>query len=346
MPEISNVLICDLPIRFDTYIGCSHGCEYCFVKLKNDISKIRNGEGSKSLLSFINKRRSGGIVKKIIDYDIPLHWGGLSDPFQPAEVDRQISYECLKVFRETQYPFVISTKSNLIATPKYLDILKDCNCAVQFSAVGSSYDVWEDGASTFLERVESMKKISALGKRVIVRAQPLLPKVEKEFTNNLDLFVDAGVYGVIIEFMKYKYKAKNTIKVRGDNVYPLNMVSDVFFRIKKEANNKGLKVFAGENRLRQYGDDLCCCGVGDLWPTHKANLNHLLFDKNEINISNCLRDKNIDSPAFAQSSKMHELYKNLSYVEVLNMAMKSKSSLSDFTIDKKAHDKIKNFKPF
>ena len=44
---MSNILICDMPLRFDTYKGCSHGCEYCFVKLKRDISKIQNGESAK-----------------------------------------------------------------------------------------------------------------------------------------------------------------------------------------------------------------------------------------------------------------------------------------------------------
>ena len=58
MPKMSNILICDMPLRFDTYKGCSHGCEYCFVKLKTDISKIQNDESAQTLLNFINKEIS------------------------------------------------------------------------------------------------------------------------------------------------------------------------------------------------------------------------------------------------------------------------------------------------
>ena len=352
MPKMSNILICDMPLRFDTYKGCSHGCEYCFVKLKTDISKIQNGESAQTLLNFINKRRNGEVVEKIFDYDIPLHWGGVSDPFQPLELERRRSLDCLKVFAKTKYPFVISTKNAIVARPEYLELLKDCNCAVQFSAIGSSYDDFEKGASTFLERVVAMKKISEIGIRVIVRAQPMLAKMENELTENLKLFKEAGVHGLIIEFMKYKYKAVGTLKVRGDNVYPLEIIKPVFDRVKKQANALGIKVYAGENRLRQYGDSLNCCGVGDLWKTHEANLNHLLFDDKKVELKelhNNILSGGSSQPnqwSLGQSTKGLELLKTLNYKKLLNMAMQSKSSLSDYTIDKKAYEAIKNFKPY
>lgn len=38
MPEYgSQIVLCDLPIRFDTYKGCSHNCKYCFVQRKKDM---------------------------------------------------------------------------------------------------------------------------------------------------------------------------------------------------------------------------------------------------------------------------------------------------------------------
>ena len=352
MPKLSNVLICDMPLRFDTYKGCSHACEYCFVKFKTDISKIQNDESAKTLLNFINKRRNGEVIEKIFDYDIPLHWGGVSDPFQPIELERRNSYECLKVFAATKYPFVISTKNAIVARPEYIELLKQCNCAVQFSAIGSSYDDFEKGASAFNERIEAMKKISDIGIRVIVRAQPMLPKMEKELIDNLKLFKEAGVHGLIIEFMKYKYAAKGTKKVRGDNVFLIEVIKPIFDRVKLEANNLGIKVYAGENRLRQYGDSLNCCGVGDLWKTHEANLNHLLFDSKQIELNKChfssLKGDGSQPNQWGlgQSTKDQKLMNSINYKDILNMAMKSKSSLSDYTIDKKAYEAIKNFKPF
>lgn len=38
----SQCWLCDMPIRFDTYKGCTHGCKYCFVQRngKYDISNV------------------------------------------------------------------------------------------------------------------------------------------------------------------------------------------------------------------------------------------------------------------------------------------------------------------
>ena len=37
----TQCLICDYPIHFDTYYGCSHNCRYCFANNKNKLSNIR-----------------------------------------------------------------------------------------------------------------------------------------------------------------------------------------------------------------------------------------------------------------------------------------------------------------
>lgn len=51
----SQCWLCDLPIRFDTYKGCSHGCEYCFVKRngKVDLKDIKVFESVETLKRFI-----------------------------------------------------------------------------------------------------------------------------------------------------------------------------------------------------------------------------------------------------------------------------------------------------
>ena len=114
MPDCgSQVFLCDLPIRFDTYKGCTHGCEYCFVKKKIDISEVVPFEGVQALKNFVEGKRVS--VTNWCDWDIPLHWGGVSDPFQPAERIHGRSLECLEFLAETQYPFVVSTKGSQYA---------------------------------------------------------------------------------------------------------------------------------------------------------------------------------------------------------------------------------------
>lgn len=75
MPDCgSQCWFCDLPVRFDTYEGCSHGCKYCFVQRKNDIAVIKPKESVVALQRFLSGQKSK--VVSWCDWAIPLHWGG------------------------------------------------------------------------------------------------------------------------------------------------------------------------------------------------------------------------------------------------------------------------------
>ncbi len=51
----SQIVICDLPIRFDTYFGCTHQCKYCFAVKKNyKMKDVQKNETHKRLIDIIN----------------------------------------------------------------------------------------------------------------------------------------------------------------------------------------------------------------------------------------------------------------------------------------------------
>lgn len=258
----SQCILCDLPLRLDTYKGCSHACKYCFVKKSIDISKIEKDNCVNSLKSFIAGKRN--CETNWCDWNIPIHWGGVSDPFQPIEAKHKISLECLKVFAETKYPFVVSTKGKLLATEEYLKILKECNAVVQISMVCDKYDILESGAPTYQERLEMIKKIAPNCKRVIVRVQPYMTEIKQDLLNNLLKLKEAGAYGITIEGMKFAKKKSGLVKVGADWCYPKDILERDYTQIKKECHKIGLAFFCAENRLRAMGDDMCCCGISDL----------------------------------------------------------------------------------
>ena len=316
---VSNVFICDLPVRMDNYDGCSHGCSYCFVRLKRDISQVKGTDISQQLQSFIQGKRVQEL--KMFDYDIPLHWGGLSDPFQPLERKLRLSEKLLKIFAETQYPFVISTKG--IVVFDYIELLKKCNCVIQFSAVCKRYDQYEPEAMPFEKRLEAMKLLSPY-KRVVARMQPYQPFVLKDTLGSIEQFADAGIYGIAFEAMKYKKKTPNTLPIGGDYLFPINILKAHFFKLKDKANSLGLKFFGAENRLRQFGDSLCCCGVEGMgWQYHKANLNHHLFDPEGVTLTDgCIH--NTKSSTCRQDTKSGMFVKNNSFTSILELAKQDK----------------------
>ena len=282
MPKCgSQCYLCDVPIRFDTYVGCSHGCKYCFAKKFQDITKIKIDETASKLEAFIKGKR--GAETRWCDWDIPLHWGGMSDPFQPCEKIHKVSLECLKVLAETQYPFIVSTKGELAVEDEYLDLLAKCNCVFQISAVCSSFNKLELGAPTFERRLEMAEIAAKRVKRVIIRIQPYMHEVFDEVYENLEKFAKVGVYGVIIEGMKFKRRKPGLVKVGGDFTYPYDVIKQDFIKLKERAHEVGLKIYAGENRIRKYGDSLTCCGIDGLegFIPNKYNLNHILNGDNQ-----------------------------------------------------------------
>ena len=328
----SQMLMCDLPIRFDTYKGCAHGCKYCFAQARYNIDEVFKKETVGSLRNFINHKRNNKEISWC-DWDIPLHWGGLSDPFQPIDKKMRISYECLKVFAETQYPVVISTKGRLIADPEYLDLISRCKVIVQISALCSEYDKIEAGAPPFEERLEIMKKITKVGKKLIVRGQPYVTDYKKQILGNLSRFADAGAHGIVFEGIKIKTARKGFIKNGQDLIYPKGILRKHFEQLREEAHRVGLKFYSGENRLRNMGDSLTCCGIDagdpDFIP-NKANLNYYIFDKDNFKFTEKMKEKdtgNWGMSCWGQSTLNNKGITKMSYMELMMLATKDKNAM-------------------
>lgn len=323
----SQITICDIPVRFDTYEGCSHACRYCFVNRKRDITQIKQGEGAGALRSFIEGKRTG--VLNWCDWDIPIHFGGMSDPFQPIEREQHRTLDALKVFAETHYPFVVSTKNKLIAEEPYLSLIKQCNCVVQFSAVCPQYNSIERGASSFAERMEAAKAISPY-KRVIIRIQPYLPELKQNVLNSLPIFADAGVYGVTVEGMKYITAKAGTVRICGDNCYPKQVLRRDFEELRERVHELGMRFYSAENRLRSMGDDLCCCGIDGLgWKTNTGNLVHMLFDSDNVRFSEAQKKEPVGQIAanINQDTLSREYGKQITFERFMKDAFKTKSKL-------------------
>jgi hypothetical protein len=239
------------------------------------LNNIKKFETPTQLLNFIKGKRNK--TTNWCDWEIPIHWGGMSDPFQPIEAKYKNSYNCLQVLKETQYPFVVSTKGKLICQKEYLDLIKQCNCVVQISLVCPEFDKIEIGAPTFAERLEIVKTLSKY-KRVIVRIQPYMVEVHDSIKQSIEKIAEAGAYGVTVEAMKFAKKKTGLIRVGGDFCYPKDILIPKFNELKKVAHGNGLKFYSGENRLRDMGDSLCCCGIDGLkgFTPNKFNINNIL----------------------------------------------------------------------
>lgn len=332
----SQVILCDVPVRFDTYKGCSHACEYCFANKKTDITNVEKAESPEILRNYINGFR--GADHDWCDWDIPLHWGGMSDPFQPIERKLGRSLKCLEIFAETKYPFIVSTKNALIAEEPYKSLLAQCNCVVQVSALSPKYNRIEKGASTFEERMEAIRILAPLVKRVNIRCQPYMPQLFDDIMQQMDLYKEIGAYGLIFEGMKAFTKTEGMIPSGADYCYPTDILKRHFKAFRDALHQRGLHFYAGENRLRSMGDNLCCCGVDGLgWRVNTANMNHYLFDKAGMLFTEHMKEKGTARcfNSLMQSTIGQKFTRVASFKEAMEKNFASKNAINTMLPDDK-----------
>jgi DNA repair photolyase len=321
----SQVILCDLPVRFDTYGGCTHNCSYCFVKKWKDISQVNVTYGEKALMRFILGKRDRRV--SWCDWNIPLHWGGVSDPFQPAELIHGASKAALKVFAGTQYPVVISTKGVKVATrPDYLELLGQCNLLMQVSMMGPTYDKYEDGAPTFMERVAALPALAAHSKRLVLRLQPYVPGMREEVGSFFQAYADAGVHGVTLEGMKARTPQQNFVRLAGDFVPDLSILKPDVMRLRDLAHKAGLRFYCSENRLRSMGDSANCCGFDGLegFVGNHANMCHL-GEGEKIEYTPRMKEKGTADcfTTLCQTTAAHRAMHEWSYEEAMDIARRS-----------------------
>lgn len=272
---------CDVPIAYDNFVGCSHGCKYCFINDKYDITRTPVSPlfNQKELARFIAGERTS--ITNWCDWKIPLHWGTLSDPFQPAEIAARTSLESLRLFAKSKHPVIISTKGTaVLVTSEYLELLKECNALVQVSMLSAQYDAAEPGATPFGDRLAHLPALADNCKRLIVRWQPYTPEVKADCLAVLPTLKAASVYGVIFEGLKSRLKRPGMMKIGKTYYLDNETVIRDFRQLKAAVNSAGMKFYSGEERTRLWGDSVSCCGFDGLdgFVGNRCNLNHLLME--------------------------------------------------------------------
>jgi DNA repair photolyase len=219
----------------DVYWGCPHACWYCYApsaavrrnfetsfqkfrnfkrvfKKQSDFERVEKAIKDGTVKGVCSKREQEPFVAAAIKHKHPLRIGSLSEPFGlPLENQWGDTYRILEILTKYDYPFVVCTKSPLVATPKYLNLLKSGNgkVGVQISLISLNENLLRylesrPGGSTpsAKSRLEALKKLSDEGIFTTCRIQPLIPQVtEYDMQELIYALAEAGVKHVIVEFL-------------------------------------------------------------------------------------------------------------------------------------------------
>ncbi len=298
----NQIYFCGVPFRLDSYASaCTHACTYCYVRAAELTSASRKSRGETIMVADeVSVKRSlaialdQGLKREDINIEwlrhrVPIHWGGMSDPFQHCEKKFKLSKKWMEYLSWYKYPTVISTKGTMLAEPEYLKVLKEGNYAVQISLLCDDDEfvkALEPGAPLASERLRALETLANAGIWTAVRIQPLIPnsKVEQGLPYFIERLAKIGVRHVLIE--GYKVPVRNPKGVRivwevcpeARKEYQYNDVKSEGFELLlptwrkwlytkvaiQACRENGMTYGAADNDLRDMGDVICCCGIDNV----------------------------------------------------------------------------------
>jgi DNA repair photolyase len=246
---------CHYSFEIDTYgRGCVHNCVYCYAKdqltthgywNRPQPFPINLAEVRKIFHTVFETDRKSK-WRDIMERRVPVRVGSMSDSFMWIDTKYGVTKELLKIFSHYNYPYIIFTRSDLVAHDDYMALLRKDLCSVQFSISGNNNRftrVIEPGAPSYERRLAALKKLNGEKFWTTVRINPLFAKYpdgyftdpesiktrfgdksncpELPFYN--DQFIaeiaDAGVPSILAGFVRLSPKAINNLsKVSGIDV--------------------------------------------------------------------------------------------------------------------------------
>lgn len=305
---------CSLPLRLDSYRGCTYGCLYCFSQsLNNRKSGFHshalpaNPANFIKLMDSINHEgRQTSLVRSFLKRKIPIHFGCVSDPLQPQEIKSKITLKFLKILKQHSYPFILCTKSDLIIKPEYLSIICDTRPIVQIS-----FSTMNDKLASYIEphapsptiRLRTLDKLSNLGIWTVARLQPFLYPKEQINDKRLRALANVGVKHVTLEHLRIPTNSKLSIRMSLWSALGMNLLeayrnlgikhSRINYELNSEIklhnilkakniiNKYGMSFGSGDNDFHHVSDNFCCCGVPADRPEfsniYKGNIGHAVY---------------------------------------------------------------------
>ena len=170
---------CKYPVRLDTYgCGCSHDCRYCYAKSLLNFRKLWNPtDPAVADISKIRKQIEKIAAGKCGEIRA-IRLGGMTDCFQPIEATHRTTYATIKILNEYRIPYLIVTKSDLIASDEYLEILDPELAHIQIT-VTTTYDdlsLSYEKAVVPSRRIAAIEKLQSLGFDAALRLSPFIPE--------------------------------------------------------------------------------------------------------------------------------------------------------------------------
>lgn len=236
---LTKTAITSFDYCINPYIGCGHGCRYCYASFMKRFTGHREPWGefidvkvnAPHLLRKQLKRARRGIVTL----------STVTDPYQPLERKYQLTRRCLEALVDHQFSINILTRSPLCLRDK--DLFKQSKKI----EVGLSITTHDEGIKKIFEphspsiesRVKTLRALRKEGIETYAFIGPMLPLDPIPMVTMLEGLVDE----VLIDRMNYPNKVKAIYhQAKLDEYLGENYFHLVGVELKERFEKKGISV--------------------------------------------------------------------------------------------------------
>jgi len=192
------------------YIGCSHGCKYCYATFMKRFTGHMEAWGS-----FVDvKINAPEVLQRQMKN---AAWGNVmissvTDPYQPIENQFKITRQCLEVLVAYQFPVNILTKSSLVL--RDLDLLQgfeEIEVGITITTDNEKIrEIFEPNAPSIESRIHALKELTENGIKTYAFIGPLLPLNPEALAEKISPFIQS----VMIDRMNYASKTRRIFEFR------------------------------------------------------------------------------------------------------------------------------------
>lgn len=200
---------CYYNTRLDTYgCGCQHDCSYCYAKSLLEFRDLWDFKNP--AIADIEKIRKK--IEKLPDGLPAIRLGGMTDCFQPLELEHRVTYETIKALNKKRQPYLIVTKSDIVAYDEYIELMDKDLAHIQITITCFDDDLYHrlayEKACPPSKRIQAIEKLYDNGFDVQVRLSPFIP----EFVD-FDKLAEIRCDKILVEFLRVNAWIRKWFKI-------------------------------------------------------------------------------------------------------------------------------------
>ncbi len=168
------------PLACNLYIGCTHGCRYCYAPACIHKSAESWGEGvyaRDGILESFDKDCAYLSKHKMNDEAHRVLFCFLSDPYQPLESSRRITRRALEIAKKWAVKVSVLTKGTYQRVKPDLQLMKEADVKLGVTLSFASDKLrkqWEPNAASVGSRLRLLREAHEMGIHTWVSMEPVI----------------------------------------------------------------------------------------------------------------------------------------------------------------------------